>query len=299
MKPAAPKPPPVKALSVGSPNEGKLVGGVHVDMTKRYYRVVPAYVSGDIRWGLPQLVNMIDRAARTVHKRFPGSVLDVGDLSQKGGGDLNRHHSHESGRDADLGFYAVDAKGRQVHANTFVKFDGTLTSTNVHGARFDLARNWAFVEQLVTDPGARVSHIFIAQPLRDKLLAFARGRVSKAIFDRAAIAMMQPTKSMPHDDHFHVRISCPPSMKGVCIELAKDARAKKRMARKAAQQQHKAHKPSHPPLPIAPKPAPKAAAVAPHDPFGLTVPPPPEPDVPDVVEGDIEGEDEGDSPGKE
>ena len=102
-----------KALSVGSPNAGRLEGGVHLDLSKPYFRVLPASAAGDGRWGLPQLVHMLDRAARAVHKKFPGSVLDVGDLSKKGGGDVLRHHSHESGRDADVGFYVVDARYSQ------------------------------------------------------------------------------------------------------------------------------------------------------------------------------------------
>ena len=35
--------------------------------------------------------------------------------------------------------------------------------------------------------------------------------------------MMQPTGSEPHDDHMHVRISCPASMRGSCVELARNA----------------------------------------------------------------------------
>jgi penicillin-insensitive murein endopeptidase len=166
-----------RAESVGSPNDGSLKGGVHLDLSRPYFRVVPAYESGDVRWGLPQLVTLIDRAARAVHRRFPGSVLDVGDISQRGGGDLLRHHSHESGRDADLGFYAVDAKNKQVHARTLIKFDPTMTSPTVAGARYDLPRNWALVQELLTDPAARVSHVFIAEWIRHELLAYARPRV--------------------------------------------------------------------------------------------------------------------------
>jgi penicillin-insensitive murein endopeptidase len=170
---------------------------------------------------------MIERSAQRVAKRYPGSALDVGDISRKNGGDMNGHHSHESGRDADLGFYAVDAAGKQVHARSFIKFDGSLSSSNHPGARFDLARNWLFIQSLLTDPAARVSHIFIAEPLRQSLLAYARSRgVSKAMWVRAALAMMQPTESLPHDDHIHVRVSCPRSKHDTCIELSKNAPSK-------------------------------------------------------------------------
>jgi penicillin-insensitive murein DD-endopeptidase len=212
-----------KADSIGSPNEGRLEGGVHLDVSKPYFRVVPMYTSGDVRWGLPQMISLLDRAARTVSKRYPGSVLDVGDISQRGGGDVLRHHSHETGRDADIGFYAVDAKGKQLHHHGFIRFDSATESPTIQGARFDLPRNWLLIEQLLTDPGARVGHIFISEPLRQSLIAYARAHgASRALLDRAQIALMQPTDSLPHDDHFHVRISCPGTMRGTCIELAKN-----------------------------------------------------------------------------
>src|SRR5688500_16728043 len=37
--------------SVGHPNEGRLEGGVHLDTSRPYVRVVPAYARGDVRWG--------------------------------------------------------------------------------------------------------------------------------------------------------------------------------------------------------------------------------------------------------
>jgi penicillin-insensitive murein endopeptidase len=233
---------------------------------------------------------MIDRAARLMARRFPGAVLDVGDISRKGGSDLRRHHSHQTGRDADLGFYAVDARGKQVHAHGFIKFDANLQSPNSPGAKFDLPRNWAFVQDLLTDPTVRVSHIFIAEYLRHELLGFARSRVSRQLFDRAAVVLMQPHHSLPHDDHFHVRISCPHEAHSSCIELAKNAPHGK--ARIAHRGPHGAHPIKTPhPHPGAPRPGkpPPAAGVVSQDPFALPVAPPPE-----DMEPDNESKDEGD-----
>jgi penicillin-insensitive murein endopeptidase len=282
-----------KAESIGSPNAGRLQGGAHLDLKKPYFRVVPSYESGDVRWGLPIMINMIDRAARIIAKRFPGSVLDVGDISKKGGGDLLRHHSHETGRDADLGFYAVDAKGKQLHGHGFIKFDAGLSSPNSPGAKFDLARNWAFVQELLSDPAARVSHIFIAEYLRRELLAFARHRVSRQLFDRAAVVMMQPHNSLPHDDHFHVRISCPHEAHSTCIELARNApHGKARVAHRGPHGAHPIKTPHpHPGAPKAMKPPPAVAVVS-QDPFALPAAPGPE-----EMEGDNETRDEGDDGG--
>ncbi|WP_437807932.1 penicillin-insensitive murein endopeptidase [Sorangium sp. So ce1078] len=231
---AAPKTP---AASVGHPNEGRLEGGVRLDSSRKDIRVVPAYAHADVRWGLPALVGMIERAARGVARRFPGAVLEVGDLSRQRGGEVHRHNSHESGRDVDLGFYALDGRGKQVHAPHFLRFNARLASTNMPGARFDLPRNWLLVQHLLTDPRAHVSHIFISDPLRHALLAHAkRIGVSRALLVRAQLAMMQPTGAEPHDDHMHVRISCPRAMRGSCVELAKNApsfRTRARMAKTA------------------------------------------------------------------
>ncbi len=271
------KHPAEKPESIGSPNDGHLRGAARLDLSHPWLRVIPAHEAYDARWGLPVLLNMIDRAARTVHKRFPGSVLDVGDISQRSGGDLLRHHSHESGRDADLGFYALDARGKQVHARTFIKFDPSMASPTLPGAHYDLARNWAFVQELLTDPAARVSHIFIAEWIRHELLTYARPRVSHALWDRAAIVMMQPHNSLPHDDHIHVRISCPHDGHGTCIELAKNApHGKMRVAHKGhAGGGHVIKTPVRAPRPAKP---PAASAPALQGPVVLPSPPVPPPD---------------------
>jgi len=190
----------------------------------------------DTRWGLPALVHAIDRAAKAVGKKYPGAVLGVGDLSRRSGGELARHHSHESGRDADLGFYVVDGQGKPLTRASFVKIDDKLAAENIPGARFDVARNWLFLQNLLLDRDARVSHVFVAEPIKHALLAHARSRgVARGLYVRAALVMMQPTGGLPHDDHFHVRISCPSSMKKSCVEYAKNAPSKARLGKKGKQ----------------------------------------------------------------
>lgn len=203
--------------SIGSPTEGRLVGGAHLE-TAPYLRIVPAYEGGDVRWGLEPLVAMIDRAARAVRRHFPEAIASVGHLSRAGGGDLDRHHSHESGRDADLSFYVRSASGKQLLPTRFVAFRGDGTSVGWPGAYFDDAKNWAFVAAMVSDPEAHVTHLFVAAPLRARLLAYAeRIGAAATLRVRAAEAMQQPRGALPHDDHFHVRIGCPSHMNG-CVE---------------------------------------------------------------------------------
>jgi penicillin-insensitive murein endopeptidase len=153
-----------------------------------------------------------------VRRQFPDAVLYVGQLSRAGGGDIDRHRSHESGRDADVGFFLRNAADRQLPPPHFVTVRPDGTTPSWPGAYFDDAKNWALVAALVTDPEAHVTHVFVAAPLRSRLLAYAE-RIAAPIMVRmrAAEAMQQPHAAMPHDDHFHVRIACPTHMTS-CVE---------------------------------------------------------------------------------
>lgn len=203
--------------SIGSPTDGRLVGGAHLEEAA-YLRIVPVYATGDARWGLEPLVAMLDRAARAVRKRFADATLSVGHLSRPGGGDIDRHRSHESGRDADVSFFVRSASGKQLLASHFVAFEADGTAPTWPGAFFDDAKNWTLVSALVSDPEAHVTHLFVAAPLRARLLAYAeRIGAPAALRVRAAEAMQQPHGALPHDDHFHVRIGCPAHMSG-CVE---------------------------------------------------------------------------------
>lgn len=203
--------------SVGTPTDGHLIGGTHLDDAP-YLRIVPTYAGGDVRWGLEPLVAMIDRAARQVRRQFPDAVTSVGHLSKPGGGDLDRHRSHETGRDADIAFFVRSGSGRPLFASHFVPFDGEGKAPTWPGAYFDDAKNWALVSAMVTDPEARVTHIFVASPLRARLLAYAeKVGAPSSVRMRAAELLQQPHGALPHDDHFHVRIGCPVHM-SVCVE---------------------------------------------------------------------------------
>jgi penicillin-insensitive murein endopeptidase len=203
--------------SLGSPTEGHLAGGMHLDETA-YIRIVPADAEGDVRWGLEPLVTLVDRAARAVRRQFPDTITSVGHLSREGGGGVERHRSHESGRDADIGFFVRGSTGHQLLASHFVQFRGDGTAISWPGAYFDDAKNWSLVAAMLGDEPAHVTHIFVAAPLRARLLAYAeRVGAPLTLRVRAAEIMQQPHGALPHDDHFHVRIACPGHMSG-CVE---------------------------------------------------------------------------------
>lgn len=204
--------------SIGTPTEGHLVGGARLGDAP-YVRVVPFYAEGDARWGLESLVGGITRAARAVRKRHPDAVLSVGHLSKPGGGPIDRHSSHESGRDVDVAFYVKDLRGKPVYADHFVPFKGDGTAPSWPGAVLDDARNWAFLAAILTDPKMPVTHVFVSRPIRERMLAYAaRVGAPYEVRVKASRAMSQPRGAMIHDDHFHVRVACPVGMRQ-CVEL--------------------------------------------------------------------------------
>lgn len=201
-------------MSVGAPNQGKLRGA-------RKLRVTDDVITkkSSSTWGLPDLTNLIQRAARAVRKKHGGPALLVGDLSAKLGGPLVGHNSHQSGRDADIGFFVTNSKGKPFRAKRFLPFDDAGVGKDVPWARFDDARNWAFVRALLTDEQVTVRHVFVTAGLEARLLAFAKQKKEpEELVTRAASVLMAPKDADVHDDHFHIRIACPEAMRGTCIE---------------------------------------------------------------------------------
>lgn len=202
--------------SIGAPNAGHLAGAVLLKGSRTLKQK-----EGSHSWGLPELVRLLQRASVKVARKHKNSVMLVGDLSGRTGGFLERHGSHQSGRDADVGLYVMNSKGKPVNVRHFVAFDASGKGRELPWAMFDEVRNWDLIEALLQDEKANVRYLFIANPLKAKLLAQAAKKHARPeLIARAAAAMMSPPEADVHDDHFHVRIGCPESMRDVCIEEA-------------------------------------------------------------------------------
>ncbi len=169
-------------------------------------------------------------------KSHPGSVLTVADLSKRGGGDIDGHKSHESGRDADVAFYLRKGKTAFV-APRFAKIEEDFRAANMKGVTFDAERSWALVEAWLSDPSARVLQIFVASHLKKRMLEVAASSgASESVRRRAAEVLIQPKNALPHDDHFHVRVACPTRSES-CENFAKVAAKPKAKSRQAKSKQ--------------------------------------------------------------
>lgn len=209
-----------RTTSIGFPWGGRLERGVLLEESRRI-RYVGEYAEAGHHYGTRELVDVIERAAQRVWQRLPGARLSVGELSARAGGPIPGHRSHENGRDADIGFYMLDARARPYEAYAFAAFDANGVGTGPNRMlRFDDARNWELIARLITDPDARVQHVFVSNAIKRRLLREGeRRRAPRVVLDRAAQVMGQPS-GHPHRNHFHVRIYCSPRDRARCRDRA-------------------------------------------------------------------------------
>ena len=221
----------VGSVSCGAVNRGALSSARAIaDQGPGYVAPEPWRVRG-LRFGTDELVSLIERAGAAVLRRNAGAPLAVADLSAEHGGPVARHRSHQSGRDVDLVYYAIDRAGESMVNDGHMALygvDGRATSADspepaaqIAERFFDLARNWALVQALATDADVRVERIFVSPRIRDWLFAYAAAaRVPDEIRARVRHVISTPVGVEAHNDHMHVRIACSDddAAAGVCSQ---------------------------------------------------------------------------------
>ena len=206
------------SLTVGAPNDGYQIRAKRLRESSSL-RIQSR--SRKVAYGHPALVLMLQRSSADIAKASPGSVMFVGDLSRKLGGPVARHRSHQSGRDADIGFYVRNKHGKQIHLDRFVKIDAEGRVIGMAGASFDEHRNWLLVRSWLRDRRAGIAHVFVASHVRQRLLEYAKqNSARRRHFQAAAALLKEPSNSSRHDDHYHLRIRCPERQRDICVEEA-------------------------------------------------------------------------------
>jgi penicillin-insensitive murein endopeptidase len=144
-------------------------------------------------------VDALARCFERVNQRFPGAPpVTVGHLSAKNGGHLWPHRSHQSGRDADVGYYYKAGARPFIHA----------TADNL-----DLPRTWALVKAALRE--TTVEMILIDHTVQRALNDYAATNGEDPAFldevfqirgknPRAAIRHIKG-----HDNHIHFRFHNP------------------------------------------------------------------------------------------
>ena len=202
------------STSIRNSNDGSLMGDVTLPQSAPGLKFVSKR-NNNARYGTVEVVQALLKAAQNVHAAVGGHDLIVNDLSRKGGGPINHHDSHQSGRDVDVLFYFLDSHGESTKpVDTFVDTRGNAVDfvdlanpKDDIPLKLDLQRTWAFIESLLSNPKAAVQRVFVAEHIEKLLKAHARSsNVDAAIIERFSQVTCQP--SSPHDDHFHIRFYC-------------------------------------------------------------------------------------------
>jgi penicillin-insensitive murein endopeptidase len=197
--------------SIGLPHEGMITNAVQLPRKGEGYALLR---NNGRNWGNPRIVGAIQGAARSVARARPnGARLVIGDISARFGGAASGHHSHRTGRDADLLIYVLTPEGRSVESPGFVRFgpDGLGEIAKGKYVRVDVAREWQLVKALVSSREANVQWLFFARWLEALVMEYARARgEDPELLWYAESVLLQPGDSAAHDDHLHLRIACTP-----------------------------------------------------------------------------------------
>jgi LysM repeat protein/murein endopeptidase len=182
--------PALGSVSVGFAEAGRLINGVPMGSGEGWTVVAP-----EAAFGTQELIDVLTAAAAEVHTQFPTAApLRVNHLSKKEGGHLRPHVSHQSGRDADLGFFYLE--GVQPNA--------------VRGPRekfIDAAQNWALVRALVVHGDVQV--LLVDRRVQKALYDYAAAAGEDvawldSLFRSGAGSLVQHARR--HRDHFHLRL---------------------------------------------------------------------------------------------
>lgn len=182
------------SVSVGLAEAGRVMNAVHMEPGDAWTLVTP-----ENAWGTQETVDGLELVAQRVHELLPNAPpLRVNHIGKKDGGYLRPHQSHQSGRDADLGFYyqpGVDLQALKKRREQSI----------------DLAANWALIRALATEVDVQFVLVDrrIQKVLYDYALANGEDRDWLDTLFHGPNPLVKHARH--HRDHFHVRFYAPRS----------------------------------------------------------------------------------------
>ena len=167
-------------------------------------------------YGTPEMIATIKAGVKELHVRFPKSPkLIIGDLSKRYGGHFPPHLSHQSGRDADIGYFV-----RGLYAYRLKGLSKVTRRT------LDVKRTWAFLSGMLKT--GLVESAFIDYQLQKALYRFAKEQGQWPIeklnkifsYPRWKGGMISHLRG--HSDHMHVRFKAPLSQRRATRYMAEN-----------------------------------------------------------------------------
>jgi murein endopeptidase len=180
-------------ISMGLAEAGRVINSAQLPAGEAWLLVDPSKA-----FGTQETLDSLMRVARDVQSSYPAAKLRINHLGKEGGGWLRPHQSHQSGRDADLGFYYREGVS-----------PGAPTQTREKS--IDLAMNWALVRSLIIN--ADVQFILVDRRIQKVLYDYALAVGEKKVWlDKVFLGKDTLVKHCRgHRDHFHVRFFAPRS----------------------------------------------------------------------------------------
>lgn len=185
--------------AIGPTNRGRLEHAVRLPPHRGYVIRTPARA-----YGTEETTRWIIDAFNAVDRKFNRTkVVRIHDISDKNGGKLRDHKSHQNGRDADISYY------QEKCSSSGCRFDEFRSS------ELDVARQWALLEYWLRNGQAEM--IFIDYRLQAKLYRHAKrkGATKSQLgrwiqYPRGKYEPEGVIRHFPnHEDHLHVRFVCP------------------------------------------------------------------------------------------
>ncbi len=185
--------------AIGPTNRGRLENGVPLPSHPGY-----AIRARDRAYGTEETTRWIVDAFDSVDAKFKTrKVVRIHDISDRNGGKIRDHKSHQNGRDADIGYYQDKCPP------SGCRFE------HVRASELDVARQWALLHHWLKNEQAEM--IFIDYRLQAKLYRYAKRKgVPESQLNRwfqyprgkyEPVGIIRHFRN--HDDHLHVRFVCP------------------------------------------------------------------------------------------
>ncbi len=228
---------------IGSYANGCMAGGVALPIDGPHWQVMR--LSRNRNWGQPELVDFIEKLSADVAEHGGWNGLLIGDMSQpRGGPMITGHASHQIGLDVDIWLEPMPD-----HIMTRAEREKNgAQSVLVRGKRLTLdTRKWTGDDTLLLKRAAsfaQVARVFVSAAIKKQLCETAGT-------DRAWLRKIRPWYG--HDDHIHVRLSCPPGISG-CVDQAAPAEGDGCGKELASWFRPPPPPPKHPPKPRPPPP---------------------------------------------
>ncbi|MCY1015651.1 penicillin-insensitive murein endopeptidase [Pyxidicoccus sp. MSG2] len=179
------------SMAVGFVHSGRLVNSKRFPQGPEWIVVSP-----EVAYATEETVNYLTEAIREVRAKFPEAPpLRVNGISNKEGGYLRPHKSHQNGRDVDVGFYyptvdPIREREREKYIN--------------------VPLNWAFLRALITKTDVQM--VLVDKRVRQVIYNYAVSiGEDKAwldsLFNDGPNGVVRHARR--HRDHFHVRFHNP------------------------------------------------------------------------------------------